>query len=137
MSVPHEALQVRFGKRWGLRPQLSKFLVLLITMECVSENVVQQRIGNVAASGLAHQLRRTHKVAGFTLTIKCMRGYGYWIADEDKRRLAAIPEFHVIVQDAATFINQEALGYVDPLDETDEKTGGCGIGTKVLRKGVQ
>lgn len=78
-------------------------------MECVSEMVVQERIGHVAGSSLAHRLRRSLRDSGFDVQIKCMRGFGYWITDDAKRALAATPELRVVIQDAAEAINEKAM----------------------------
>lgn len=119
--------QMRLGKKYNLTPQLSKFLLLLVTLEYVSENVVQERIGHVPPATLAHRLRIALRRANFDVKIKCMRGYGYWIDDDAKRRFVAIPELRISIIDA---VNEEAFGkHGYPHDETDAPVGERGVRT--------
>lgn len=114
----NQNLRMRLGKVYGLSPQLTKFLALLITMECVSPTAVGETIGNVQASVLATQLRkrlRAH-VPGFE--IRNIRGFGYWISDDAKRFFATRPIFKLLVEND---INTRALG-LEPNGDTDDET---------------
>ncbi len=85
--------QARLGRHFGLTPQISKLLTLLLVMEFVSIECVATRIGPSNMRMMVHKLRRDLLRNGLKVEISNSRGHGYFMRDDIKAAFLNLPLF--------------------------------------------
>jgi hypothetical protein len=74
--------------RFGLTAKQSNLLGLLLAVECVTPDMIHQRLELATeAKVLVHRLRK--HMRPFDVTIKGRRAVGYWLTRPDKDRIKA------------------------------------------------